>query len=120
MKLTKVQRFILFSLGKWFEEANKRIKGKSLEVSISKKRFIEVAMKAGFAEKKQRAFYKNLEALEKRRLVSYEQRELFLTERGEREYRKMSEDLAPYLMVIEKLKTKSPTSYTKKVQTVFR
>ena len=42
MKTTKVQEFILFALGKWFEEANKKITDKRLEVSISKKLFIGV------------------------------------------------------------------------------
>ena len=64
MKTTKTQNFILFTLGKWYEEANKKIKGKPLEVCISKKTFIELVMKAKIAKKLERALYKNLETLE--------------------------------------------------------
>ena len=120
MKWTKVQKFILYALGRWFEEANKRIKDKSLTVSISKSHFIDVVMNAGIAKKQQRALYKNLETLEKKRLVSYSNKELFLTKRGEHWYKEIKSEMEPYIHVVKKLQEKSPTSYTKKVQTVFR
>ena len=120
MSLTKVQRFILFSLGKWFEEANARIKDKQWGVAISKFHFIGLVLKAGFAKKQRRALYKNLESLEKKRLVSYENKELFLTLKGERAFAEIKKSIDPYIDVVKKLQEKSPTSYTKKVQTVFR
>ena len=46
MKTTKVQNYILYALGKWFEEANKRIKKKPLSVSINKVNFINLVKKA--------------------------------------------------------------------------
>ena len=60
MPATKVQQYILFALGKWFEEANERIKYKPLEVSLSKNLFIDVVKRAEFAKKQPRALYKNL------------------------------------------------------------
>ena len=120
MKSTKTQRFILYSLGKWFEEANKKIKSKNLKVSISKSVFIELILKAGFAKKQKRALYKNLETLEKRKFLTYNNKELELTKKGEKLYKEISIELNPYINVSSKLKSKSPTSYTKKVQTVFR
>ena len=120
MKTTKVQSFILYALGKWFEEANKKINDKSLEVSISKSLFIEMAKKAKFAKKQERALYKNLEILEKKRLISYSNKELILTSKGKKVYDKISCDLGPYFYLVETLSKKDPTSYTKKVQTIFR
>ena len=120
MKSTRTQRFILYSLGKWFEEANKKIKNKSLKVSISKTSFIELALKSGIAKKQKRALYKNLETLEKRKFLTYKNKELELTKKGEKLFKEIKEDLKPYILVYKKLKGKSPVSYTKKVQTVFK
>ena len=120
MKSTKTQKFMLYSLGKWFEEANKKIKAKNLKVSISKTSFIELVTKSGIATKQKRALYKNLETLEKKKLLTYENRELELTNKGEKLFLEVKEELIPYINVYKKLKEKSPTSYTKKIQTVFK
>ncbi len=120
MKTTRVQNFMLFTLGKWFEEANKKIKNKSLQVSISKKTFIEVVKTAKFAEKQERALYKNLEILEKKKLIEYKNKELDLTERGKKLYADINKRLMPFFNVFNKLKKKGPISYTKKIQTVFK
>ena len=120
MKTTKVQRFILFTLGKWFEEANKKIKHRPLQVSISKRLFIDLVKAAQFAEKVDRALYKNLEILEKKKLITYGNKELDLTEKGKKLFHEIDKNLNPYLDVYNKLKDKDPVSYTKKVQTIFR
>ena len=120
MKTTKVQNYILYSLGKWFEEANKKIKAKPLAVSISKVRFIELMKKAKFAEKQERALYKNLEILEKKKLVSYKNKELELTEKGNKLFKKIEKDVIPYFKVIRTLKEKNPISYTRRLQTIFK
>ncbi len=120
MKPSKTQDFILFTLGKWYEEANKKIKGKPLEICISKKTFIELAMKSGVAKKQERALYKNLELLEKKKIIIYSNKELLLTPKGKRLYEKINKNLLPYLNLYEKLKSNSPTSYTKKVQTILK
>lgn len=120
MKRSKVHGFILFSLGAWFEEANKRIGDKPLQVSISKKTFIELVINAGIAKKQERALYKNLEQLEKKKLISYTNKELELTKKGQKAYTKVKSEIGPYVNVLDKLITKSPTSYTRKVQTIFK
>ncbi len=120
MKTTRVQNFILFTLGKWFEEANKKIKDKSLQVSISKKTFIDLVKTAQFAKKQERALYKNLEILETKRMIEYQNKEIKLTKRGKELYEDISKRLDPFFKVYKKLKETDPTSYTKKVQTVFR
>ena len=120
MKRSKVHSFILFSLGAWFEEANKHIEDRPLKVSISKKSFIELLMNAGIAGKQERALYKNLELLEKKKLISYENKEMELTKKGEKVYMNVKKEMEPFINVLAKLTEKPPTSYTRKVQTVFR
>lgn len=120
MKTTRVQNFILFTLGRWFEEANKKIKSKSLKVSISKKTFIDLVKTAGFAKKQERALYKNLEILEKKKLIEYNNKELELTEKGIKLYDDINIRLKPFFNVFKKLESKNPIGYTKKVQTIFK
>ena len=120
MKTTRVQNFILFTLGKWFEEANKKIKEKALQVSISKKNFIDLVKKAQFAEKQERALYKNLEILEKKKLIEYKNKELKLSKKGKKLYEDINKRINTFLNVFIKLKEKNPISYTKKIQTIFR
>ena len=120
MKTSRVQDYILFTLGKWFDEANKKVKSKGLEVSISKTVFIGLVKKAEFAKKQARALYKNLEILEKRKLVSYMNKELKLTARGRKLYQEINSRLDPFFQVFQKLKSKNPIGYTKKLQTVFK
>jgi len=120
MKTSRVQNFILFTLGKWFEEANKKIKEKPLKVSISKVSFIGLVKTANFAKKQERALYKNLEILEKKKLIEYKNKELELTKKGKELYEDINKRLKPFFNVFKKLKEKNPINYTKKVQTVFR
>lgn len=120
MKVTKTQRFMLYSLGKWFEEANKKIKNKQLQVSISKVLFIDMVKKSGIASKQTRALYKNLESLEKKKLVTYQNKELSLTAKGNRLFKEIKKDLLPYITVYRKIKQKSAISYTRKIQTIFK
>lgn len=120
MKATKVQEYILYALGKWFEEANKRIKDKPLAVSINKITFIDLVKKARIAKKQERALYKNLEILEKKKLISYKNKELELTKRGKKLFKKIEKDVLPYFRLIKKLKEKDPIKYTRKLQTVFK
>ncbi len=120
MKVSKVQKYILYALGKWFEEANDKIKDKRLAVSISKVSFIDLVKKAEIAKKQERALYRNLEILEKKRLITYDNKEVELTRRGERLFKEIEKEVLPYFNLIRKLKEKDPISYTKKLQTVFK
>ncbi|MBI4451712.1 hypothetical protein HY642_07090 [Candidatus Woesearchaeota archaeon] len=119
MALSEAQRYILFALGRWYDEANKRLAGKPVEVAISKAVFIDTVHKAALAEKKERALYRNLESLEKRKYISYANRNLALTKRGNRLYEKINRKMAPYVTVVTTLKETNPFSYSKKAQTKF-
>ncbi len=120
MKTTRVQGYILYALGKWFEEANKKIKDKPLQVSISKSIFIDLMKKAKLTKKQERALYKNLEILEKKKLIEYKNKELNLTNKGKKVYNEINKQVEPYFYLIKKLKEKDPASYTKKIQTIFK
>ena len=63
-------RFILFTLGEYYKEANSKLK--EIRITISKVVFIDLIMCTNITKKKQRTIYKNLEDLEKIKLVSYE------------------------------------------------
>ena len=120
MRTTKTQKFMLYTLGKWYEEANKKIKEAALEVAISKVSFIELVRAAEIAEKHERTLYRNLEVLEKKKWAVYKNKEIMLTARGRRMFERIKKDVEPYVRVTEKLMAKDPTSYTRRVQTVFR
>lgn len=119
MAATREQKFILFALGLCYAEFSKRFSGKPLSMSISKSQFIELAMKASITKKKERALYKNLETLEKKKLVSYASKNLALTERGTRLFTKISTELSPYLSVNSILTSQDILRYTRKAQAVL-
>jgi coproporphyrinogen III oxidase-like Fe-S oxidoreductase len=120
MNITKKQKLILFIIGSWYLEANKQFEDKILKVSISKTVFIDLATKSNLVSKKERAIYKNIETLEKHKLVSYENKELALTERGIKMFNQLNKELSPYLSILSIIKTKDPLSYSKKLQTVLK
>jgi hypothetical protein len=118
MKVTKTQRFMLYTLGKWLEEAGKKVK-KPLTISISKSIFIDAVKKSGIAKKHQRSLYKNLEILEKKKLITYKHKELKLTSKGKRLYAEIDKQIKPYIFVHTRLGEKGPIKYTRKIQAVF-
>jgi hypothetical protein len=86
---------------------------------MSKAAFIELARAAGMVQKKERALYKNLEALEKQKLIMYENKNLALTPKGHRVYENVLGDLEPYLAVSQLLTSQDVLRYTKKVRAVL-
>jgi len=113
MRLTSEQNFILFSLGKCYEEFNRRFKEAPVQIEMSKSHFIELARAAGMVQKKERALYKNLEDLEAKKLLSYDNKSLKLTARGDKNYRALLSKINPYVEVACLLKTKNLLKYTK-------
>ena len=119
MGITTVQKFILFTLGSWHLEAQRKFSDKPIQVVISKAKFIEVARNAQFVTKQARALYKNLEDLEKRKLLSYDHKALALTSKGQKLFDRLYADLRPYVNVIHVLKQENPLSYVR-LQTVLQ
>ncbi len=119
MSLSEKQRFILFVLGKLYDEANKKLRDRVLEVSVSKSAFIEVVMRGGLTKKKERALYKNMESLEKSKLISYENKILKLTKKGESLYSQIDKGLAPYVEIIDSIEKQNLLKFTSKAKTTF-
>jgi hypothetical protein len=117
--LSKPQKFILFSLGECRSYCDKRFANKPLQIVMSKAAFIELARAAGFVEKKERALYKNLEALEIKKLISYKDKELVLTKRGWKHYEKLAKQLQPYISVSKLLDSQNVLKYSKKVKAIL-
>jgi len=119
MQLTNTDKFILFALGMWHEEANSKLKDKSLEVFISKAVFIEVLRRSNIVKKEERALYRNLELLESKKLVSYENKNISLTKKGYKLFNKVGNDIFPYVNVTKIILEKDPLSYSRRIQTRF-
>lgn len=120
MRVTRVQAYILFALGTCYEECSKRFAGKPMAVSMNKAAFIELARKANITAKKERALYKNLEALEDLKLISYDHKNLALTEKGQRVFERIKKDLMPYINVKGVLTSDHVLNYTTKAQTILK
>lgn len=99
MAMSSQQAFVLFALGRCYEECDRRFAGKFLEIDLNKKVFIGLAQKAGMVVKGERAMYQNLEDLEQSKLISYDNRCLHLTPRGEKKYQELLSKIEPYLAV---------------------
>jgi hypothetical protein len=120
MRVTKVQAFILFALGTCYAEFSRRFAGKPLAVSMNKIAFIELARKANITSKKERALYKNLEALEDLKLVSYDNKNLALTARGQKVFERVRMNLEPYINVKGVLTSDDILKFSTRAQTILR
>ncbi len=117
MKLGSKHRFILYALYLYLKEANKKLKG-PLQTSVSKIVFIELLKQSRIADKSQRALYKNLEILEKKKLIGYENKFLRPTQRGMRLFKEMDRRISPYIHM-SKLIKKAP-QFSRKSQSFFK
>lgn len=97
MKLTRPQRLILYSLGKFYQFLNQPLEEKSLQLQTSKIAFIEHLKKSKILEKQERAIYKNLETLENKKLIAYENHMIKFTPLGIKEVQKIEQELHQFL-----------------------
>jgi hypothetical protein len=80
---------MLFVLGTFLRETNRRFKTAPLRVTISKAYFIDAILIMSLVGKKERSIYKNLELLEKDKFVVYKDKNLRLSKKGFNIYFKM-------------------------------
>ena len=119
MKLNKKHQFILYALMKYLKKLNSRFDNQPLEASVSKIDFIRLLLDLKIVEKSERGLYRNLEMLEKKKLIKYENKFLKLTDKGLKSVKQKEDELFPYLKLIiniEKGKIenlKSPQTYFK-------
>lgn len=76
------EKYILFLLGIANKQFNKRFKTTPLEVTFSKALFIELITTLHLVQKKERALYRNLELLEKKKFIKYKTAGLSFTKKG--------------------------------------
>ena len=118
VKLTNNHKVILYSVGLCLRQLNLRFQDKPLEMAVPKIAFIEVLEESPLVSKKERALYKNLETLERKKLLSYDGRQLSLTLKGLNLFKKLENELAPF----EKAKEfwSSDLQMKRKLQTVIK
>mgnify|MGYP003964176789 CR=1 FL=1 len=110
MKLTKTERLILYSLGQFYRQLNQPLEEKPVKLRTSKIVFITFLSHSEIITKTERALYKNLESLEKKKLIAYENRMIRFTDEGLKILEKIGGEIMQFVE-IEKffLRTKKPS-----------
>lgn len=101
MSLSSAQKKILYSLGQCYQKLNLPYQDKPLKVFISKIAFIELLQQADFIKKQPRALYKNLELLEKKKLIEYADKKIKLTQKGQHLFNRIEKEVKPYFEIRE-------------------
>ncbi len=115
MKLTKTERLILFSLSQFYSSINQQLVTKPLRLETSKITFIELILQSKIITKQERALYKNLESLEDKKLIEYDNRMIKFTDSGLKMVQKIDReinqfaDIKNYFKEIKKTKRKLQT-----------
>ena len=117
MKLTKTQRLILFALGKFYTSLNQPLVEKLVQVRTSKIAFIQHLLNARLISKQERALYKNLETLETKKLILYENKMVLFTESGLRELEVINKDIRQFIDLEKYFQQERPKG---KLQTIMR
>jgi hypothetical protein len=120
MGVGKKTEQMLFILGRFLSETDRRFKHAPLRISVSKVEFITTIEKLGIVKKKERAVYRNLEILEKKKYIAYKKKNLSLTRKGYNNYKKMADSADWYSKIINELKTKKILKITRKIQTILK
>ncbi|MBW2965337.1 hypothetical protein KY363_07815 [Candidatus Woesearchaeota archaeon] len=100
MAITGKQKEMLFILGEFLKETNRRFSTTPLKVTISKAEFIDGIREMGVVSKKERAVYRNLEELEKGRYIVYDDKKnLSMTKKGYTEYERIFKEFERMLTI---------------------
>lgn len=119
-KLSKQESYMLFAIGQCYKSFNKLFYNKPLQVSISKPVFIDLMISSKSVKKKERAIYKNLESLEKKKFLKYKNNELSFTGKGLSVFKKMDSDIKEYVDLLAHLYDPKTISLHKKLQTKIK
>ena len=115
MSLSHIHRLILYALGEFYESINQPLIEKPVKVRSSKIMFIHLLLNSGLVIKHERALYKNLETLEKKKLIVYDSKMIQFTKDGLDELGKVRKEitefsaLKTYLQTTKSLKGKWQT-----------
>ncbi len=99
MKLTKTERHILFALGEFYHQLNQPLTEKPLQLRTSKVVFITFLLHSEIVTKRERALYKNLESLEKKKLITYDHRMIRFTEEGLQILLKINQEIEQFWVI---------------------
>ena len=118
MKTTKAERLMLYLLEVCYNHLNQPLEKSPVEINISKSTFIEMVLDTPIVIKHQRALYKNLEALEKKGRISYNNKLITFTPLGIKELKKIQAEIKPFIEIKHYFSTiRKPQ---KKLQTIIR
>ncbi|MBU1622857.1 MAG: hypothetical protein KJ597_04760 [Nanoarchaeota archaeon] len=118
IKLSKPERLILYSLGEFYKQLNQPLKEKPLQLRTSKIAFITFVLHSEIITKQERALYKNIESLEKKKLITYDKRMIKFTEKGLKILARIEQEIEQFVKISEYFRRKEmPKS---KLQTVIR
>ena len=118
MVLNSSQKLIVYALSEFYNSLNQPLTEKPVHVRTSKITFIEHLLASKIITKQERAVYKNLELLEKKKLIQYDNKMIQLTEYGLKELQKMTIDLEQFAAVENYFKRIGKPH--RKLQTVIR
>ena len=117
MNLTRTHRLILYALGQFYLQLNQPLKEKPLQLRTSKIAFITFLLHSGIITKQERALYKNLEMLEEKNLISYDNHMIRFTEAGFKILEKIETEIKQFVQIEEHFRKEKPKQ---KLQTVIR
>lgn len=117
MKLAKPQRLILHALGQFYSSLNQPLVEKPVLARTSKIAFIEHLLESKIISKQERALYKNLETLEQKKLITYENKMIIFTEVGLKELEKINKEVQRFIHLEHYFQQEKPK---RKLQTVIR
>lgn len=117
MQLTKAQRLILFALAQFYAALNQPLVEKPVQARTSKIAFIEHLLEAKIIAKREREMYKNLETLEQKKVITYDNKTIVFTESGLQEVEKISQEIHMFISLERYFQQVKPKG---KLQTVIR
>jgi hypothetical protein len=118
MKLTKTQRLMLYSLGMFYRQLNQPLLESPLTLQTSKVAFIELLLLSQIVTKQRRALYKNLETLQNKNLIAYQNRMIKFTEPGLKILSKINTEIHQFTEVEDYFS--SARKPRRKLQTVIK
>tara|TARA_Y100000310_G_scaffold345580_1_gene466874 strand:+ start:3606 stop:4049 length:444 start_codon:yes stop_codon:yes gene_type:complete len=118
MKLTRTQRLMLYSLGHYYRRLNQELQEKPISLKTSKITFIELLLDSKIIAKQERAVYKNLEMLESKKLIEYENKMIKFTEKGLSILNKINKEIHKFIDV--QLYFDTAKKPKRKLQTVIK
>lgn len=118
MKLSRVHKLMLFSLGQFYQSINQPLVEKPVRLRTSKIAFIELLLSSKTMAKQTRAVYKNLEFLEKKKLIAYQNKLIKFTEKGINELKRVDNEIRQFVEI--KKHFKNVERPKRKWQTVIR